>query len=225
MLERADLLISPSQALLHGEHQDRPGLATRMIRNGVTPEGFERERARPVPELEDEIRPVVGFMGTVAWFTDTEPIAESADAYPEIHFVLVGPVQSGVDIEPLRSRANVSLWGPVPYERVPSIVNRFDACLIPFRVGPISDSLCPVKFFEYLYLGKPVVSTPMPELEEFEHLYYSGRDSFVTSIERAITEKDDELAAERQRVGRDHAWDTLFLQLLEAVPENTAASG
>jgi glycosyltransferase involved in cell wall biosynthesis len=162
-------------------------------------------------------------VGTVAWFTDIELIARSAAAYPAIHFVLVGPVQSGVEIGPLQALTNVSLWGPVAHERVPSIVNRFDACLIPFREGPISDSLCPVKFFEYLCLGKPVVSTPMPELQEFEHLYYSGRDTFLTSIERAVTEKDDALVVERRRVGRAHSWDALFLQLLEAVPEDSAA--
>ena len=114
----------------------------------------------------------------------------------------------------------MSLWGAVARERVPSIVNRFDACLIPFRSGPVSDSLCPVKFFEYLYLGKPVISTPMPELDEFRNLYYSGRDSFLASIERAIHEKSDEAAAARRRVGQAHSWDALFQRLLEAVPES-----
>jgi glycosyltransferase involved in cell wall biosynthesis len=218
LLDRTQLLVSPSRALLERGREGRSGLAARLIPNGVDTEAFLKRRSLPVPELDGERRPIAGFIGTLAWFTDVELLVEAAVANPDVYFPIVGPVQGGVDVSLLEARENISLWGEVPHERVPSIVGRFDVCLVPFRAGPVSDSLCPVKFFEYLCLGKPIVSTPMPELAALADLYYAGRESFAANVARAVAEDDPTLAERRRLVAREHGWDRLFEQLLEAVP-------
>ena len=74
-----------------------------------------------------------------------------------------------------------------------------------------------MKFFEYLSLGKPIVCTPMPELAEFEDLFFMTRDGFVDAVAEAIAEADPSLVARRREAGREFGWDRLFAKVLEAL--------
>jgi hypothetical protein len=65
---------------------------------------------------------------------------------------------------------------PLDYMILPSYLNSFEACLIPFKFLPVIAATDPVKFYEYLAVGKPVIAPDMPEFRGYDdlaHLYNS----------------------------------------------------
>jgi glycosyltransferase involved in cell wall biosynthesis len=90
----------------------------------------------------------------------------------------------------LSSCANVRLTGEKPYAELPQWLAGFDVCLIPFRITELTLATNPVKAYEYLSAGKPVVSVGLPELQQFGDLVYRAQDSddFIAQVSRALAE-------------------------------------
>ena len=95
---------------------------------------------------------------------------------PQYSFVLIGQV-FGRDVSPLETLPNVRLLGNKPYADIPAYLYHFDACLIPFLLNQVTKATDPVKLYEYLSLGKPVVATDMAELSQCGDLLYIGKDA------------------------------------------------
>jgi GT2 family glycosyltransferase len=110
---------------------------------------------------------------------------------------------------------NVKLLGQQPYETMPQYLYNFDVCVIPFKINPITEATDPVKLYEYLSGGKPVVSAPLPELAPYhDHLYIAGNAiDFAEKIDRAISEDNPDLAERRKRVAQGHTWESRYKQI------------
>jgi glycosyltransferase involved in cell wall biosynthesis len=178
---------------------------SRLIRNGVDPGHYDSPpEERP---LEDCARPVIGFMGGIADWVDLDLVAHVAGERPDWTFVLVG--EAFVDVAPLEGLANVRLEGAQPYELMPAYVRDFDVCLIPFVQSALTASVDPVKLYEYFAAGKPVVVTPLPELDVQRGLVHEAADpdGFVAAIEAALAEDDPELPRRRRAVAADSSWE------------------
>jgi hypothetical protein len=80
--------------------------------------------------------------------------------------------------------------------------------LIPFRKTPLIDATNPVKFYEYLASGKPVVSTTMNDLLPYNRLCYlaENHEDFLKKIEIALNEKDPQLAKDRVDFAKENTW-------------------
>ena len=74
------------------------------------------------------------------------------------------------DVEALETLDNVRLEGPQPYQAMPTYLRRFDVCVIPFHSNDLTDCVDPVKLYEYLTWGKPVVAMRIAELERLSDL-------------------------------------------------------
>ena len=94
---------------------------------------------------------------------------ELALRHPEWHFVLAGDVFIN-DLRGLDRRPNVSLLGLLPFEKMPLLLHHFDVCIIPFKRNAITDAVDPVKLYEYLSVGKPVVATTLKEIEIYRDI-------------------------------------------------------
>jgi GT2 family glycosyltransferase len=177
-----------------------------MARNGVDYE-FYAERCQPNVVLAEVKHPVVGYYGAIADWFDVELMTDLAQLRPHYTFVLVGGVFD-VDVSRLRALPNVRLLGQQPYERMPQYLYHFDACVIPFKLNSITEATDPVKVYEYLSGGKPVVSVALPELEPYrEYLYIAEhRDDFVMKLDAALAEDDRDLAARRRHLARQNTW-------------------
>lgn len=181
-----------------------------LVRNGVTPERFRPalENCLPLPSDIQQIPPPrIGFVGVIAEWVDTDLLVKVASMRPQWSFVLVGPIKKSValcDLPP-----NVHLLGPKPYDMVPAYLQGIDVAIIPFeRTDFITRYVNPIKLYEYLAAGKPVVTTPMGDydgLETFVHIAESP-EAFANAIEVAMKETTPSFKEARWRAILDRSW-------------------
>jgi glycosyltransferase involved in cell wall biosynthesis len=178
-----------------------------------------RDKSLPVPdELTDVAHPIAGFVGNIsAYKMDFDLLCTVANSKPDWSFVLIGPVGRGdpsTDVSKLQALKNVHLLGERPYAELPRYVKTFDACLIPFRRNDSTRGTLPMKFFEYLAAGKPVIATDLSTLSEFRDYFYPVRDAaeFVVALQAALTE-DASRAAARVALARKYSWDVRMVDI------------
>lgn len=193
------------------------------VPNGVDYEFFQsRVAGVDTPaELAGVQRPIVGYVGVLRDWMDYDLLQFLAGRMPGISFVLVGPIDFEFRIEGLRRMRNVFFPGRKDYRDMPAYINAFDVCMIPFLTGPVSSTTNPVKVFEYFALGKPVVSSPLYELEQFRDqglLWIAdGKEAFASALAAAIAERAGPVRERRQEVARRHSWKFLAGSMLSAV--------
>ena len=121
------------------------------------------------PEALSVRRPRLLFMGAIdAYKLDLLLLLQLAQRNPEWTFVLIGPVgecDPSTDVGALAACANVRLIGPVSYGDLPAWLAHSDLALLPLQVNGYTRHMFPMKFFEYLSSGLPVVATAIPALE------------------------------------------------------------
>lgn len=166
------------------------------------------------PELDHLPRPIIGYYGAIAAWFDVELVRDAALARPDWSFVLIGST-AGTDVGKLTGLRNVHLLGEQPYESLPGYLYQFDVACIPFQLSPLIEATNPVKFYEYLAAGKPVVAVELPELEAFSDFYYPARDaeSFVAQVETALADDDPTKVHARQELAKRHTWEQRYKTL------------
>ncbi len=179
-----------------------------MVRNACDPDHFAHKPAEVWRDPEG--RPVVGYLGAIAEWFDAELIDKAAAARPDVCLLLVGGDSAG-NKGRLSHRKNVVFTGEVPYAEAGKYVHAMDVCTIPFQITELIKATNPVKVYEYLAAGKPVVTTNLPELREasIDALIHraASHEAFIASIDAALAEKDDrELAARREAFAREQTW-------------------
>jgi glycosyltransferase involved in cell wall biosynthesis len=161
-LVRVADLVTVTAALLE---QKWKGVARNcmLVRNGVDFDFFARH-CTPNGILEGIKRPIVGYYGALADWVDLELIAGVARRRPDWNFVLLGDIFVK-DLAGLDALPNVQLLGRRPYQEMPKYLYHFDVCLVPFKLNDVTHAVDPVKFYEYISAGKPVVAVPLKEME------------------------------------------------------------
>jgi glycosyltransferase involved in cell wall biosynthesis len=181
-----------------------------LVRNGVTPERFRPALENRLP-LPDDIQmishPRIGFVGVIAEWVDIDLLVHVASMRPQWSFVLVGPIKKSIALSDLPP--NVHLLGPKPYDMVPAYLQGIDIAIIPFeRTEFITRYVNPIKLYEYLAAGKPVVTTPMGDydgLETFVHIAETP-EAFASAIEVAMKETAPQFKEARWQAILDRSW-------------------
>ena len=115
----------------------------------------------------------IGYCGTIAPWCDWELLTKLVNAKPDVEVHLVGPVDDGASVV---THPRIVLRGAVRHSSLPTITDEFDCLLMPFRVTPLIESVDPVKLYEYINFGKPIVSVYYDEIARFApfvHFYRS----------------------------------------------------
>lgn len=193
---------------------------TAMVPNGANFERFSQAaQPQPVPEdLKALPHPMFGFVGALQTCIEYGYLEQAAQARPEWSFVLIGNEKPGADTSRLRAMPNVHFLGLKPNEQLPQYLAQFDACLNLFVDNALSKDVSPLKFFEYLATGKPIVSTRQPEqIMQYAPLIEiaDSAEAFVHCCERAITDTAPARTAARVEAGRACSWDSRVAQLCE----------
>ena len=182
--------------------------------------GVDRETTRV--DLRDLARPVYGFVGNlVPDKVDLDLLEELARRIDVGTLLLAGPSQ-GLTTERLAEltrHACVRLLGPVPYPEMPSVVAAFDVGLIPYVESEYTRSCFPLKLYEYLAAGKPVVASGLPELRGMEPdvVVVAGVDEFAGAVARALELGSQADVDRRVTLAAGNTWDVRTERVLELV--------
>ena len=205
-VDNASLVIATSEALAEKAKRMKRGVKVRLIGNGVDYDFFNHTpKVRP-PEFKG-MKGIVGYVGTVDKWIDFDLVDFLAKNRPDLDFFFVGPIR----VKRISLRENIHYVGPIDYERVPTYCEAFDVCLIPFLPGEFADTINPVKLYEYLALGKPVVSYHMKELERYKDIIYLSvaKEDFLKNVETALNENDSGIREVRKDIARANDWNMI----------------
>ncbi len=157
--------------------------------------------------LPDLIGPIIGYYGAISRWFESDYVRAAALAHPNWQFVLIGSDPDS-DVHLLERIPNIHLIGEQPYAQLPDYLHRFDVAIIPFKSNVLTRATNPVKFYEYMSAGKPVVAAGLPELEAYSDLVYlaSTADEFVAQLERAVAERDPARNAARVALAKKNLW-------------------
>ncbi len=205
LLKAADLVITTSQWLQHELASNIPGAA--LIRNACEYDFFACKPASVF--VDPDGRRVLGYYGAIDTWFDTDLVAAVAKRYPEHLVLLIGKDMAGVG-DALSGLGNVRCVGEVEYQQLPYWLYGFDVCLLPFKVLPLTLATNPVKLYEYLSAGKPVVAVELPEIVQFGGLVCAAatQEGFLDAIAATLDAPEDSaMAVKRQAFAAQQTWE------------------
>ncbi|HNS06586.1 MAG TPA: glycosyltransferase [Anaerolineaceae bacterium] len=180
---KVDLVAYSAHQLENRVRQLQPKQAV-FLPNGVDFEHFQKVKA--IPELYRSCsRPLIVYAGSIDFWFDFDLINRLAIALPKFTFVIIGPNQNfGSRFVKVK---NLILTGPVPHSELPAFLCYADIGIIPFNrrdFPTLVNAICPVKLYEYMACGLPVVASKWDEIEQIASpaLLCSSYEEFLTAL-------------------------------------------
>ena len=172
--------------------------------------------------------PVLGYYGVIDERIDLDLVATLAAARPDWSIEMVGPVAK-IDPAALPRAKNIHYLGRKDYAELPAYLAGWDVALMPFAMNEATRFISPTKTPEYLSAGRPVVSTPVPDVVrqygDVEGVLIAGdAEAFVKACEHALALSIDVrawLPAVDALLARN-SWDQTFLHMSALVDEAVA---
>jgi glycosyltransferase involved in cell wall biosynthesis len=227
LCRRADVLIVVSERL----QQLKSGLRPQLYRipNGVYVEryaGIANRSLPPHPATSQWTHPVLAYTGTIHdERVNLDLIEKIASAFPDATLALVGPsLLNDAATARLKAHKNIRMPGTFPFDEMPRVMSAFDVCIVPHAVPTFTESLSPLKLYEYLASGLPAVATPVPGFRDFPELVYLAADApaFIAAIKTALCEPGS-LQRSRQAAAAFHSWEAR-MKAIEAAIETQRAN-
>jgi glycosyltransferase involved in cell wall biosynthesis len=163
------------------------------------------------PKIAELRKPVIGYFGNIERRIDFALVKEVASMNKEKSFVFVGPISQEFVPQGFFEAANIHYIERQPYAEMPSVLKGFDVALLPFKKDEVSNTIFPLKLFEYLGAGKPVVATDFnPDLYEFTGKcvsYCSNAEEFSLAIEDCLLNENKQRIQERLAVAKENTWE------------------
>lgn len=206
----ADVVVCTARKLVETRRKHNPNI--HFVPNAGNVELFLRstDGATEIPaDIAELPHPVVGIFGVIDFRTDVDAVAHIARQRPDWSIALVGLVKGDVDLGVLRALPNVHIFGKKPTEQLPGYLNAMDCCLIAYAMIDYNQHVFPLKLYDYMAAGKPIVSSDMEELRPLEGQQLAIAHSvgeWVPAIEAALAADSPERAATRQRIARSESW-------------------
>ncbi|CAM3895341.1 glycosyltransferase [Mesobacillus zeae] len=200
MEKKCDIIFATSKSIYQSHKKKRKDVW--LLPNGADFDHF-RVASTPIGDRPKDLpvtkgKPLIGYYGAIYSWLDVEVIKKIASRYP---VVLIG--SKIIEI----NHPNIKVLDMKFYEDLPQYLSWFDLAIIPFKMTKMIKATNPIKFFEYLSAGKPVVSAPLPELEIYKHLcFFADENTVLEKIQDAIDTNTLEKVSERQKAASENSW-------------------
>jgi len=222
MTKLADIVICSSRKLEIQKKDVNP--ATYYIPHGVNYELFSRavyDKSLVIPlDISMISAPIIGFYGHISYdWVDSSLLKYVALSRPEWTIVLIGRYSMAAD--EFAGFDNIKILGERNYDELPAYSKAFSVAIIPFVYSSLTDNCNPLKLYEYLSAGLPVVSTDIPEVRQYNNLIHVAKshDEFLCFCDEALCESDNSMRSMRSTTMAHSSWDdrvSNIYQILEA---------
>lgn len=223
LMEMADIVFTGGRSLQKSKEGVNP--LTFCFPSGVEYDHFHKATLEqtPIPEDMKNIKsPVLGYFGAVDERIDFDLIQHICEKKPEWNVVFLGPL---VQMEKVPVTApNFHFLGKKNYADLPGYLKSFDVCLMPFVISELTLHISPTKTPEYLAGGRPVVSTPIPDVKaEYSDVVKitDDYDEFVEMAEDLISNPKKDLHEKIRKKAETKSWDYIAKEMERLIREKT----
>ena len=210
VIEKSDLVIATSRFLF--EKAKKLNLNVLYLPNATNYTVIDEVEDEEPPDLQDIPQPRVIYVGsTRSWF-DYELLESLARRLDTYSFVIIGPLEDA-SLPRLNHYENIYVLGPRPHHEVKGYMKHCEVGIIPFKKNELTERVNPIKLYEYLACGLPVVATNLEELRYLKSpaLLATGSKEFSEGIETAL-----QMGKDRREViefARENSWEKRFAEL------------
>ena len=228
MLRQSDLLAVNSSTLYRRYKKHHQNII--QVPQGFSLELFEKKVKRE--KMNHSPHVVIGFVGGLNYRFDFKLLYSLFEYFPNITFRFIGPQQLHLiegdhqterDVKKLLSYQNVEYLPNQQKKNISEFIRQFDIALIPYDLKHPFNKYCfPMKVMEYMYLGKPILTTPILELKKYQHLLHMGTsfDHFKKHIQRLMIDGwSKEKQLQQRKVTFDHTWEKKVNAILDQLDD------
>ncbi len=214
LCSRVDKIFATSSPVAQ-QLQCLSGRTVSVIENGVDLRHLRRE-SREHDTLSNLPRPRVVYVGVIDFRFDLELLVQLATAHPDVVFMNYGPVTIS---KPEGLPPNLLFPGQLPYDELPSVLQFCDVGFLPLNDHPANQGRSPMKYYEYLAAGLPVLARRTPEIDRRgnQSSYQSATEAsqvlrrLLSSPRMGVISIDDQ--------GWQHKAQKLIFQLMNRDPQ------
>lgn len=222
LISKSDICLANSSYLAN--YCKKYNLNSYNIGQGCDIDEFSNLKQTAIPaDIQSLSKPIIGYVGALIGFRLNISLLEGiAKCKPNWSIVLVGPEDEAFEKSELHQLSNVYFLGSKLPSYLPTYINSFDVCLNPQILNEVTIGNYPRKIDEYLAMGKPVVATKTPFMEEvFSEYTYLGQttEDFVLLINKALDENTTDLIEGRKAFASTHSWEENCLKIYHLIED------
>lgn len=200
---------------------------TYYLPNATSFENFNKV-TQPIhisPEIRTHPEPRIGYVGKITpWRIDFDLIRYLAEEKPKWSIIMIGPIhhEAKMIVDKLNKLENIFFLGPKNYYSLPEYIKGFNACILPHKIDNLTDSMDPIKLYDYMATGKPIVSTAIKEALKFKDVIIvaKSKKNFVLSLNEIISKSTNELCNDKQiNFAQNNSWQKRTEQLIEILED------
>jgi len=221
-IRTADIVLTSSKALYAAACSRNS--ATYLVPNACDYDFFNQDNLPIPPDMQNISAPLIGYCGAIATWCDLELIVYLAETLSECSLVMVGPLYN---LKAVPKRANLHWLGHKPYNQLSAYLTNFDLGIIPFRISSMTQAVNPIKMWEYLAAGIPVVSTNLPEAKGYGELVITADSAtqFATYVRQALRGNTTNLKECRRYLAKQNSWEMRARLVLSIIEEHLEKKG
>jgi glycosyltransferase involved in cell wall biosynthesis len=220
LLDNADCIFVNSRGLIE-ELKKRTHKNLILIPSAVDVDHFQQTDGIHV-DLSTIPHPRVGFSGTLDARFDSTLVESIARSRPDWQIILLGDQRPGFKNSViLHSLSNIHFMGKKPYQELPFWFNGFDVLMIPYVQSERTFYISPLKFYEYLATGKPIITVPLPEIMDYQPHISLARSpvEFIHAIDSAIASSSPSDMEKRRQIAKMNTWRNRIDAMLSAIQD------